>query len=555
MTAPSSTVGFAPLTELLDAIAQSPPLPQLLEHILDAACRLVHADTGIIGLYEPAHDRFRTAAMRNLSGAALGEVVVRGEGLGGAVLTAGAPVRMRYGDLPQPRRLGIHDHEVLGLPIRWRERLLGYFGVSLAPPRRLRQAQVELAELIARIAAVAIEHAMRHEETRRRSRRFELIARIAAGMHQELALDVLLQRAADSVHELLQFPNVDIPLIDPDEPDILVLRVRGGTYKQRIGHEDRIPVRSGIMGAAARERRTQLVNDIAADPRYVCPPGVTPARAELAVPIHFGNEVLGVLNVEGDGQFDELDKLSLEVVADYLAVAIHNARLFKQASEGAVLSERARLARELHDNVTQILSSMSLLTQTLTAAWRKDPTEGERRVGRLHQLAQTAFTEMRMLLRELSPPEAPIVPTVSRQSLGFAGLELLKEQALPGALSRLLGVMVPEGIDLRLSFGGYVAQKLEHEESLYRVAQEAVSNVVRHAHAAQLHVEAAVTSQQAVLRIADNGRGIGNEFRPGLGLSGMRTRIEASGGTLRVTPNSPRGTLIEARLPRLDRAL
>ncbi len=282
MTAPLPTAGFAPLTELLDAIAQSPPLPELLEHILDAACRLVHADTGVIGLYEPAHDRFRTAAVRNLPGAALGEIAVRGEGLGGAVLSTGGAVRTRYGDLPQPRRLGIHDHEVLGLPIRWRERLLGYFGVSLAPPRHLRQAQLELAELIARIAAVAIEHALRQEETRRRSRRFELIARIAAGMHQELALDVLLQRAADSVHELLQFPNVDIPLIDPEQPETLVLRVRGGTYKQRIGHEDRIPVGRGIMGAAARERRTQLVNDIAADPRYVCPPGVTPARAELA---------------------------------------------------------------------------------------------------------------------------------------------------------------------------------------------------------------------------------------------------------------------------------
>jgi signal transduction histidine kinase len=544
--------GFGPLAELLDAIARSPPLPELLEHILDAACRLVHADTGVIGLYEANRDHMRTVAARNLPGVAAGEIVERGESIGGHVMNRNATVRGRYGDLPRPRR-SIVDHEVLGLPIRWRERLLGYVGVSLAPPRHLRESQIELMELIARIAAVAIEHALRQEESRRRSRRFELIARIAAGMHQELALDVLLQSAADTIHELLQYPNVDIPLIDPDRPDTLVIRVRGGSYKQRINHEDRISIGRGIMGAAVRERRSQLVNDVAGDPRYVCPPGVTPARAELAVPIHFGNEVLGVLNVESDGQFDELDRLSLEVVADYLAVTIHNAYLFQQVSEGAVQGERARLARELHDNVTQILSSISLLSQTLVGAWRKDPAEGERRAARLHQLSQTAFAEMRMLLRELAPPEAPVIPTISRQGRSFAGLELLKEHALPGALTRLLAAMMPDGLEMRLDFAGYSPQRLDHEESLYRVAQEAVSNVIRHAQAFTLLIEAAVTTQQIVLRIADDGRGIGSEFRPGIGLSSMRTRIEASGGTLRITANSPRGTLIEARLPRGDR--
>jgi signal transduction histidine kinase len=230
----------------------------------------------------------------------------------------------------------------------------------------------------------------------------------------------------------------------------------------------------------------------------------------------------------------------------------------------------------MHDKVTQILSSMSLLTQSIGSAWQRDPAEGQRRVARLAELAQTAFVEMRMLLRELSPPpaeprphaptpprgsasavpaapRAPAVPQISQRSRTVAGLERLREHALPGALERLLAVMVPEDLKVKIESTGYVPQSLEHEEALYRVSQEAASNAIRHAKARVLTVSATVTTDQAVLRIADDGRGLGAEFRPGIGLGSMRARIEAAGGHLRVTPNTPCGTLIEARLPRVDR--
>jgi signal transduction histidine kinase len=307
------------------------------------------------------------------------------------------------------------------------------------------------------------------------------------------------------------------------------------------------------MGAAVRERRTQLVNDIRADPRYLCPPGVTPAQAELAVPICSAERVLGVLNVEGNRRFDDLDRRSLEVVADYLAVAIENARLSGRASETAVLAERQRLARELHDNVTQILSSMSLLSQTLPAAWQRSQEEGEKRVARLQQLTQTAFAEMRMLLRQLAPPEAAAQPAISRQSRALVGIENLRTQSLPGALTKLLAAMVPEGMSVKTSFAGYEPQRLDNEEALYRVCQEAVSNTIRHAAARRLRVEAGVTAKESVLRIVDYGVGLGGEFRPGVGLGSMRTRVEILKGHFRIAPASPRGTLVEVRLPRADR--
>jgi signal transduction histidine kinase len=547
---PTSALG--PLAALLAEITRAQPLPQLLEQTLDAACRLAHADTGIIGLYDADADVMRTMASRMSVQDRVAKVYERGDGVGGEILNTGKTFIGRYGDLAKPMVAAIVDHQVMGLPIRGHDTLLGYFSVSLAPPRKFRAAQIELLELIAHIAAIAIEHSRRQEESRRRSLRFELIARIAADIHREPDCDVLLQRAADTIHSVLKFPNVDIPLIDQDDPNVLIVRIRGGSYKRKIQKEDRLPIDRGIMGAAARERQTQLVNDVRSDPRYVCPPGVTAAQAELAVPICLADRVLGVLNVEGNRTFDDLDRRSLEVIADYLAVAIENTRLSGRASATAVLAERQRLARDLHDNVTQILASMSLLSQTLTATWQRSPEEGEKRVARLQQLAQTAFAELRMLLRQLAPAEAT-PPAISRQSRALVGLENLRTQALPGALTKLLATMVPDGIAVKTNFAGYVPQRLESEEALYRVCQEAVSNTIRHAGAKRLRIEAAVTERESVLRIADDGCGLGNEFRPGVGLGSMRTRVEILKGNFRIVPNSPRGTQIEARIPRADR--
>jgi signal transduction histidine kinase len=551
----SPTNAFALLADLLAAITQAQPLPQLLERALDAACQLSHSDTGAIGLYEPTTDTMQTAAVRHALPAPFQSLFVREEGLAGYILATGNPYHGRYGDLPKPVVAALQEHISYGLPIRWQDELLGYLALSVEPPRKFRPADLELVHLIPSVIATAIVHERRREEELRSGRRFELIARIAADIHQhQRDLDALLQRAADAIHDVLQFPNVDIPLLDADNPDMLVIRVRGGDYKRRIRHLDRMPITRGIMGAAVRHRLTQLVNDVAADSRYVCPPGVAPAKAELAIPLRVADRVLGVLNIESDRAFSDLDRRSLEVVADYLAVAIDNAQLFAQAGNTAVIDERQRLARELHDNVTQILAAMNLLSQTLASTWKRDPAEGEQRVARLHQLAQTAFAEMRMLLRELAPA-GPDNNTISRKSRVLVGIENLRTHALPGALTKLLGTIMPENIAVASSFSAYVPQRLDHEEALYRVCQEALSNSLRHAAAKRLRVEAAVTAEHAVLRVSDDGRGLDTDFRPGIGLASMRTRIETLSGSFRIGSNNPRGTLIEARLPRADRTL
>ena len=542
------------LSQMVEEISGELALEPLLARLVERACKLIGADDGAIGLYVPERDIIRTAASHAIPEAQLHAELPRGHGLTGRVLELGAPLRCRYGDLPHPSRSAAKDMNVIGMPIVNRGDLIGVFGIGVWPPKLLGDAEQSLLEHFARHAAVAIVNARRYSDEQRRAARFAMIARVAGLIASESELDQLLQRAADSVHELLGFPSVDIPLIEPPDLQTLVIRIRGGEYKRRIRHVDRLPIDRGIMGAAVRTRRIQLVNDVTADPRYVTPPGVAGARAELAVPMLYGDEVLGVINVEGHRPFDELDRMSLGIVAEHLAVAIHNARLNQQAQRLAVLEERHRLARELHDNVTQILSSISLMSQSLSAAWRRDPADGERRATRMAELAQMAFEEMRALLRELMPGEVAVDAGRSPVTLHVLAGALLEQHGLATAVTRLLPVMVPGRLSLQLDFDGYVPQTSACERALLRVCQEAVSNVIRHAEAARVKVSVRVDPERVQLRVADDGRGLPEHAPRGLGLASMGRRLTELGGTLRVRPRRPRGTVLQASVPREDAA-
>jgi two-component system, NarL family, sensor kinase len=552
-TSPSASLEL--LRRLVEEISGELEFEPLLARIIEYACTLLGADDGSIGLYDAERDLIRTAAAFNMPPRELGAEMRPGVGLAGHVLATGRAVLARYGDLERITLPELADNCVIGVPIRWKDELIGVFGIGVAAPRRFDQGALDTLSVFARHAAIAIENARRYARERRRTARFELIARVSKLINGGLGLDRMLQQAADAIHDVLEFPNVDIPLLDPDDPQTLVITVRGGDYKRLIQGQDRVPIARGIMGAAVREKRSQRVDDVASDPRYVQPPTVTRVRAELAVPILSSGEVLGVVNVEGEHAFDDLDQRTIEIIADHLAIAIHNARLIEHNRAAAVWQERQRLRRELHDSVTQILSSISLLAQALPSAWRASPQDGEKRAARLAELAQTAFAEMRALLRELQPP-AEAGPAISRRGRSFLGLERLKDGGLAPALTRLLDTMIPETLARRYDFAAWVPQHLPHEEALYRVCQEAISNVIRHSGAHHVEIEARCDARLARLIVRDDGGGLVDDSASGgIGLKSMQQRVASLGGTFRLRRVDPRGLEVEACIPRHDRKL
>ena len=199
----------------------------------------------------------------------------------------------------------------------------------------------------------------------------------------------------------------------------------------------------------------------------------TEQPSEIAVPIRVGEDLVGVLDITSRGShpLDEQDLFAAQTLADQLAIAIENSRLYQQAHELAASRERQRLARDLHDAVSQTLFSVSLIAEVLPRIYERDPEQGRQRLEELRQLTRGALAEMRTLLLELRPA-----------ALAEANLpDLLKQlgEAVVGRARIPVEVETEEGCivlpaDVRVAF--------------YRIAQEALNNVAKHSGASKARV-------------------------------------------------------------------
>jgi signal transduction histidine kinase len=228
----------------------------------------------------------------------------------------------------------------------------------------------------------------------------------------------------------------------------------------------------------------------------------------------------------------------LQSLANLTAIAIQEARLYAQAQEAATLEERSRLARELHDAVTQTLFSASLIGEVLPALWESDPVEGQELLGELRQLTRGALAEMRTLLLELRPT-----------ALVESDIQDLLRQLGEAVTGR-------SGLPVSVQIEGEPLLPAEVHVALYRIAQEALNNVVKHAHATEVSVllrcggpsgeDQEEYSRTARLEVRDNGCG----FDPGsvpadrLGLGIIRERAEAIGAALEITTGPGEGTAV-----------
>jgi signal transduction histidine kinase len=212
-----------------------------------------------------------------------------------------------------------------------------------------------------------------------------------------------------------------------------------------------------------------------------------------------------------------------------------NGRLHERARQAAVLEERQRLARELHDSVTQSLYGISLQAEAASRALTAgDAVPVASNLEEIRETSQEALGEMRLLLFELRPP-------------------LLEEHGLYGALQSRLGA-VESRAGLVTELQGEGAERLppETEQELYRLAQEALNNVLKHAHASRVAVRLDVSTDRAVLEVADDGVGFEPYLRggDGFGLPGMRERVERLGGTLQVESEPGAGTRVRVEVRR-----
>lgn len=254
----------------------------------------------------------------------------------------------------------------------------------------------------------------------------------------------------------------------------------------------------------------------------------------LSAPLLVQDEVYGTLTLYYQEQrfFTEEDIELAAMVAQQIALALETARLRDQAGQLAVTAERSRLARELHDAVTQTLFSSSLLAEVLPKIWEKNPEEARRRLEELRQLNRAALAEMRTLLLELRPAslvDADLSELFRHLADAFAGRARIESQLE-------MDVHPEAGKDLNPDV----------KIALYRIAQEALNNIFKHARAEHMHMRVACQSGLIHLEIEDDGRGfdpreMGSDH---FGLRNMRERAESVGAALEVDTQPGGGTRV-----------
>jgi signal transduction histidine kinase len=393
-----------------------------------------------------------------------------------------------------------------------------------------RQASLK-QEVLARTRELALSNAQLEQRVVERTRELATLLDVAQSFTATLALQPLLDLILRRLKQEPGYTMAVLYTVDPEpatgdegnregpaatsEPVLRLLRADGGDAPPPDWHPLSLVVRERYP-----LRRTGGDGD----------------AAWLVVPLQFRERVTGVLALvhRQVNRYDEHAAALVLAVASHAAVALENARLYERAQTLAVLEERQRLARELHDSVSQALYGVALGTRT-ARQWlaREDAAQAAVALDYVQPLTEAALTEMRALIFELRP-------------------ESLAREGLAPALERLTASLrARHGVQVDIQTCPEPDMPLAIKEALYRVTQEALHNVARHADAE--HVWLALTCDEGylVLEIRDDGRGFdtARDYPGHLGLYSMRERIEQQGGQFTLQSAVGEGTLVRAALP------
>lgn len=372
-----------------------------------------------------------------------------------------------------------------------------------------------------------------------RTRELSALYDVAAVASTSLDLVTVLERSLERVLDVMGCGVGGFYLLD-ESREVLQVAAWQGAPPDVVDEFRTVPRDRGFLGWIVGHGEPLVVRDVLEHPQTL--PYVVPASdaggalAFAGAPVHAKGEILGAVGVisRPGRQFTAEEVALLASIADQVGVAAENARLYQQAEQLAILQERERLARDLHDSVTQSLYSANLMVETARrAAQAGDMAEVERYLLRLGEVNGGALREMRLLLHQLRPLD-------------------LEGEGLVGALQRRLdAVEARTGIEVRLLAEDDLRLPPAAEDALYRIAVEALNNALKHAGAASVTVQIRRLGGRVEMAVTDDGHGFypeDVEGRGGMGLLTMRQRAERLGGTFEIESVPGQGTTMRVTL-------
>ena len=351
----------------------------------------------------------------------------------------------------------------------------------------------------------------------------------------ERSVEEVLQRLVDSARELADARYAALGLPDGDGGFSQFLT--SGMSDKLVESLGPLPRQHGMLGAMFDSTAPYRTADMHQHPRFRgwWPKGHPDMRSFLGVPIVARDEVIGAFYLTqkiGAPDFTDTDQELIELLAAHASIAITNARLNEQSRQLSTLSERNRLALELHDAVSQRLFSLVLTAEAAGELLDRDQNAARQQVDKLKLLAQQALDELRSLIFELRPPD-------------------LERDGLCGALRKHVDVLQrlqPGAGEIDLDLDAEIERDPARDRELLRIAQEAIQNAIRHAQAQHVNVRLKRQNGHLLLEVADDGVGFdpdSPEVRSRrLGLTSMEERAERIGARLEIDSERGKGTAV-----------
>ncbi len=433
------------------------------------------------------------------------------------------------------------------VPLYIQEKLYGGMVFYYTEPQDFHEEQIQLGLAFAEQVAIALENARLLQETEQRRSVAESLRETLYILNTARPLDEILRHIVSQARQLLNAQAAAVHKLDP-AAEMLVPQASVGLSEEYAAHI-RLPLGQGALGQAILSRQPVAVNDttqvfqgqtvytaggeaVSLDSSLTDRLRQFPDRygAVLAVPMSVQGEMYGGLVLyyptPRNIQPEEIELAS--TFSSQASLAIENALLRAQAAEGAALAERGRLARDLHDAVSQTLFSASLIAEVLPKLWERNPETAAQKLEELRQLTRGALSEMRTLLLELRPAalaEMDLVDLLRHLANAFSARARLR-------------------VDLTIE--GQIDPPAEVKAVFYRVAQEALNNIAKHAAASQVSITLQREKNATLLQVRDDGRGFDPTQVPpaSLGLGIMRERAEAIGARLDIQSRPGAGTVV-----------
>lgn len=424
---------------------------------------------------------------------------------------------------------------VIIVPFKSQNRVTGMIGLfDIDKEFAFNESDVRLMETLTNSMVVALESARLFAITQHRAEQFRVLAEVSQHIISLASMDELLNRIAYLVKEAFGYIHVGIGLVQGDQ---VVSRAEVGVFEEAY-RSISIPLGEGIWGQVAQKGApisSDYVNGEQGH-RYMHDIGI---HSHLCVPLKIKDKVIGVMSAASDHPeaFDQSDETIFQTLANQVSVAIDNARLYEQARHVAVLDERQRLGRELHDSVTQSLYGISLYAQAAAGKIAINQfDQAKDYLNDIQNTAQESLADMRLLIFELRPPI------------------LDREGLIPALQNRLMSV--ENRANIKSDIKSNLTNRLPSytEEGLYQIAREALNNIIKHARAKNISISIRQLGTSVSMEISDDGVGFEPEnvcTQGCLGLVNMRDLAKAQGWQLFIESSPGNGARVQVEIAQL----